>query len=138
MARSALQWLSGVLLLASAANALKFDLPAHSGSESQKKERCIRNFVGQETLVVVTATVDGTKGDGMAVNMHVRCRKYEVEETNMAEEALLTFGANRSAMHWATSTVALEILSASRELLSSHTLTSHLTSASRTCLADVG
>ena len=66
-----LQWLCGLLVLATAVSALKFELMAHTGGESTKKERCIRNFVGQETLVVVTATVDGYKGDGMSVNMHV-------------------------------------------------------------------
>ncbi|KAF5127630.1 Endoplasmic reticulum vesicle protein 25 [Metarhizium anisopliae] len=70
--RSTLQWLCSLLVLVGVANALKFDLIAHTGGESTKKERCIRNFVGQETLVVVTATVDGFKGDGMVVNMHVR------------------------------------------------------------------
>lgn len=68
---STLQWLCSLLLLVGVANALKFDLVAHSGAESHKKERCIRNFVGQDTLVVVKATVDGTKGDGMVVNMAV-------------------------------------------------------------------
>ncbi|PHH81789.1 hypothetical protein CDD83_3480 [Cordyceps sp. RAO-2017] len=70
--RSSLQWLCGLLLLACAASALKFELPSHSGSENVKKEKCIRNFVGQETLVVVTATLDGYKGDGMMVNIHIR------------------------------------------------------------------
>lgn len=70
--RSTLQWLCSLLVLVGVANALKFDLVAHSGGESHKKERCIRNFVGQETLVVVTAKIDGSKGDGMVVNMHVR------------------------------------------------------------------
>ncbi|GJN70890.1 emp24/gp25L/p24 family protein [Purpureocillium lilacinum] len=69
---SPLQWLCSLLLLASAASALKFELPSHGGAENHKKERCIRNFVGQETLVVVTATVDGYKGDGMTVNIHIR------------------------------------------------------------------
>jgi hypothetical protein len=69
--RPLLQWLCSVLLLVSAANALKFDLLGHPGHESQKKERCIRNFVGKDTLVVVTATVGGSKGDGMMVNIHV-------------------------------------------------------------------
>lgn len=50
--------------------ALKFDLAAHTGSSS-KYERCIRNFVAKETLVLVTAIVDGHKGDGQVVNMHV-------------------------------------------------------------------
>lgn len=66
-----LQWLCGLLLLACAASALKFDLAAHSGAESQRRERCIRNFVPRETLVVVTVTSDGTRGDGMMVNVHV-------------------------------------------------------------------
>ncbi|TAQ90879.1 hypothetical protein B7494_g809 [Chlorociboria aeruginascens] len=35
-------------------------------------ERCIMNFVAKDTLVVVTATVDGYKGDGMVVNMHIK------------------------------------------------------------------
>ncbi|KAM4057684.1 emp24/gp25L/p24 family/GOLD domain-containing protein [Hirsutella rhossiliensis] len=67
-----LQWLCGLLLLACAANALKFDLAAHSGAENQRKERCIRNFVPRDTLVVVTVTSDGFKGDGMMVNVHIR------------------------------------------------------------------
>lgn len=52
--------------------ALKFDLAAHPGQSSSKHERCIRNFVGKDTLVLVTAIVDGQKGDGQIVNMHVR------------------------------------------------------------------
>ncbi|KAL7896474.1 emp24/gp25L/p24 family/GOLD domain-containing protein [Trichoderma sp. SZMC 28014] len=71
-ALSPMRWLCGLLLLVSAANALKFDLLAHPGGENLKKERCIRNFVGADTLVVVTSTVDGYKGDGMLVNIHVR------------------------------------------------------------------
>ena len=50
--------------------ALKFDLAAHTG-----RERCIRNFVAKDTLVLVTAIVDGQKGDGQQVNMHV-CLSY--------------------------------------------------------------
>ena len=46
--------------------ALKFDVAAHTG-----RERCIRNFVAKDTLVLVTAIVDGQKGDGQQVNMHV-------------------------------------------------------------------
>lgn len=60
-----------LLLFTTAATALKFDLAAHSGGESAKKERCIRNFVARDTLVVVTAVVGGYKGDGMVVNVHV-------------------------------------------------------------------
>lgn len=50
--------------------ALKFDLAAHTG-HNNKYERCIRNFVSKDTLVLVTAIVDGQKGDGQMVNMHV-------------------------------------------------------------------
>ncbi|RCI08397.1 hypothetical protein L249_8862 [Ophiocordyceps polyrhachis-furcata BCC 54312] len=66
------QLLLGTLVLATAALGLKLELHAHPGSESKKKERCVRNFVGQETLVVVAAKVDGHKGDGMMVNIHIR------------------------------------------------------------------
>ncbi|KOS20082.1 Endoplasmic reticulum vesicle protein 25 [Escovopsis weberi] len=69
---SPLRWLCGLLLLASAAHALKFDLAAHSGPEDHRKEKCIRNFVAKDTLVVVTSTVDGYKGDGMVVNINIR------------------------------------------------------------------
>lgn len=50
--------------------ALKFDLQAHPGPNT-KNARCIRNFVAKDTLVVVTATIGGQKGDGQMVNMHV-------------------------------------------------------------------
>ena len=61
-----------LLLTFTTVSPLKFDLPAHRGHESASKERCIRNFVAKDTLVVVTATVSGTRGDGQLVNMHVR------------------------------------------------------------------
>jgi hypothetical protein len=51
--------------------ALKFDIQAHPGHESASKERCIRNFVAKDQLVVVTATVSGSRGDGQTLNMHV-------------------------------------------------------------------
>lgn len=51
--------------------ALKFDMQAHPGAESAAKERCIRNFVAKDQLVVVTATVSGNRGDGQTLNMHV-------------------------------------------------------------------
>lgn len=54
-------------------SALKFDIQAHTG-HSAKYERCIRNFVPKDTLVLVTAIVDGEKGDGQMVNMHVCCK----------------------------------------------------------------
>jgi len=59
-----LQILRWALFLTSLAQALKFDMDAHPGHESQSKQRCIRNFVAKNTLVVVTATVDGTKVTG--------------------------------------------------------------------------
>lgn len=54
-------------------NALKFDLEAVRG---EPKERCIRNHVGKDVLVVVTAIVDGNRGDGQVVNMHVSNRSF--------------------------------------------------------------
>ncbi len=63
-----------LLLVLPISSALKFDLFAQAG-HSAKNERCIRNFVNKDTLVVVTATVGGSKGDGQVVNMHVRPRE---------------------------------------------------------------
>ena len=51
-------------------NALKFELFAQP--PAYVTQRCIRNFVGADTLVVVTATVSGNKGDGQRVNIDVR------------------------------------------------------------------
>ncbi|XXH03777.1 Succinate dehydrogenase assembly factor 2 mitochondrial [Hypoxylon texense] len=68
--RALLQYICGLVLLIASVNALKFDLQAR-GPNDAKKERCIRNFVAKDTLVVVTATVGGSKGDGMIVNMHI-------------------------------------------------------------------
>jgi hypothetical protein len=58
------------LTLLPLALSLKFDLQAYAGN-SAKHQRCIRNFVSEKTLVVVTATVSGSKGDGQSVNMLV-------------------------------------------------------------------
>lgn len=74
MARcSLLHSLSLLVVLLPLSWALKFDLAAHTGHNA-KYERCIRNFVAKDTLVLVTAIVDGQKGDGQMVNMHVRLR----------------------------------------------------------------
>jgi len=62
--------LCSLLLFLACANALKFDVEAFSQGD-KRGERCIRNFVAKDTLVVVTATVGGSKGDGMVVNMQV-------------------------------------------------------------------
>jgi hypothetical protein len=56
-------------------SALKFDIQAHAG-HGAKTERCIRNFVPKDTLVLVTAIVSGEKGDGQMVNMHVRLQPH--------------------------------------------------------------
>lgn len=69
--RSLLQYVCSIVLFVACAQALKFDLQATSQSHDTRRERCIRNFVAKDTLVVVTATVSGSKGDGMRVNMHV-------------------------------------------------------------------
>ncbi|KXL47519.1 hypothetical protein M433DRAFT_99645 [Acidomyces richmondensis BFW] len=53
-------------------SALKFDIQAHPGHESSRYERCIRNFVARDQLVVVTATVSGSRGDGQTLNMHIK------------------------------------------------------------------
>jgi hypothetical protein len=55
------------LLLATSIQGLKFEL--HAGPQGQ--ERCMRNFVAKDTLVVVTSTVSGSQDDGMAVNIRV-------------------------------------------------------------------
>lgn len=66
MARHSLVFAYLSLALLPFSLALKFDIAAHTG-----RERCIRNFVAKDTLVLVTAIIDGQKGDGQQVNMHV-------------------------------------------------------------------
>ncbi|KAF2840067.1 hypothetical protein M501DRAFT_991111 [Patellaria atrata CBS 101060] len=65
-------FLQCLLLLLPIVAALKFDIQAHPGHESARYERCIRNFVAKEQLVVVTAHVSGYKGDGQTLNLHIR------------------------------------------------------------------
>lgn len=72
--RSLLPFLLSIAALLPLSTSLKFDLQAHTGY-SNKYERCIRNFVAKDTLVLVTAIVSGQKGDGQMVNMHVRLPK---------------------------------------------------------------
>ena len=68
--QSLLYTLYTLFLFLACAEALKFDVEAfHQGDP--RGNRCIRNFVARDTLVVVTAKVDGYKGDGMILNMHV-------------------------------------------------------------------
>jgi hypothetical protein len=61
-----------LLVLLPLAAALKFDLHPVSQHDAAKYERCVRNFVAKEQLVVVTAILDGYRGDGQRVDMHVR------------------------------------------------------------------
>lgn len=68
--------------------ALKFDLAAHTG-HSSRYERCIRNFVAKDTLVLVTATVSGSKGDGQMVNMHVSSQALKNPKWKRALSSLL-------------------------------------------------
>ncbi|KAI8946951.1 emp24/gp25L/p24 family/GOLD-domain-containing protein [Xylaria longipes] len=69
--RGLLQYICGIVLFIASVNALKFELTS-TPQRDGKKERCIRNFVAKDTLVVVTAIVSGSKGDGQMVNMHIR------------------------------------------------------------------
>lgn len=66
-----LRYVCSIVLLLGAVQALKFDLMAQPRHDPSK-DRCIRNFVAKDTLVVVTAIVGGYKGDGQIVNMRVR------------------------------------------------------------------
>lgn len=68
--QSLLYSLYSLLLFFVCVEALKFDVEAFSKGD-KKGQRCIRNFVSKDTLVVVTATIDGYKGDGMTLDMHV-------------------------------------------------------------------
>lgn len=67
---AALLLLLCLLQVVQLSTALKFDLPAVS--QPGKHERCIRNFVSKDQLVVVTAIVDEKGDDSQVVNMHVR------------------------------------------------------------------
>ncbi|KAH8811866.1 emp24/gp25L/p24 family/GOLD-domain-containing protein [Xylogone sp. PMI_703] len=70
-AKSLVFSICSLLLLLVCIDALKFDSEAfHKGDV--KSKRCIRNFVGRDTLVVVTATVGGRKGDGMILDMQIK------------------------------------------------------------------
>ena len=107
--------------------ALKFDLQAHTGHGS-KYERCIRNFVAKDTLVVVTATVSGQKGDGQKVNMHVSNSNSPGSSSSSTD----TFLGNRLKMRLETSTESRKISSANQEWPLHPMQTRHSMSASRT------
>ena len=128
MARSSL--LSTVLLsliVLPLSLALKFDLAAHTGHNS-KYERCIRNFVGKDTLVLVTAIVDGQKGDGQMVNMHVSLLEIYAAATRVADRP----GSIRSRMQWGMNTEGRKISLERQGWLSHLTRMRHLTYALRT------
>lgn len=52
------------LLLATFVQALKFSVDADT-------KRCIRDFVGQETLVIVKTRTNGVQGDGQELSMNI-------------------------------------------------------------------
>lgn len=106
--RSVLHTLCGFLLLLACSEALKFDLQAFP-YRNHKSERCIRNFVSRDTLVVVTATIDGIKGDGMIVNMHVST----IGQLNSFYSMLIL--RCRSKMQWVMSTGSRRMSLARRE-----------------------
>lgn len=61
-----------VLALTPLAAALRFEMQAYPSNDAARNERCIRNFVAKDQLVVVSATVSGYRGDGQTLNMQVR------------------------------------------------------------------
>ncbi|KAF2859178.1 endoplasmic reticulum vesicle protein 25 [Piedraia hortae CBS 480.64] len=61
-----------ILALITLAAGLRFDMQAHTGHETAKMERCVRNWVSKGQLVVVSATVSGRRGDGQKMNMHIK------------------------------------------------------------------
>lgn len=61
-----------LLVILPFASALKFDIHAVQAHDAAKHERCIKNFVAKDQLVVVTSIVSGYRGDGQTLNMHVR------------------------------------------------------------------
>jgi hypothetical protein len=75
-----------LVLLLPLASALKFDLHPVSQHDAAKYERCVRNFVAKEQLVVVTAILDGYRGDGQRVDMHVRRRSPDICDRSEAHD----------------------------------------------------
>ncbi|KAF2874282.1 emp24/gp25L/p24 family/GOLD-domain-containing protein [Massariosphaeria phaeospora] len=61
-----------LLLVFPLASALKFEVHAVPAHDAAKHERCVRNFVAKDQLVVVTTITDGYRGDGQSMNMHIR------------------------------------------------------------------
>ncbi|OLL23993.1 Endoplasmic reticulum vesicle protein 25 [Neolecta irregularis DAH-3] len=67
-----LQVFAGLLLLTSPSIALKFSISSFPESSASSYQKCISNFVSADTLVVVTAIVTGSKGDGQRVNIEIK------------------------------------------------------------------
>ncbi|KAF2792614.1 hypothetical protein K505DRAFT_278542 [Melanomma pulvis-pyrius CBS 109.77] len=61
-----------LLLAIPLTSALKFEIHAVQAHDAARFERCVRNFVAKDQLVVVTAIVSGNRGDGQTLNMHIR------------------------------------------------------------------
>jgi len=116
------------LLLCHFSLALKFDLVAQPG---HGHERCIRNFVNKDTLVVVTAIVSGNRGDGQMVNIHVRVGASCLQPCRYPGRMLTAHGS-RSRMPLATTTAVLRTSLASLGWHLPVWLILPLTSASRT------
>jgi hypothetical protein len=69
--------LQALLFLPLLTEALRLELYAQP--QAYVTQRCIRNFVSADTLVVVTATLSGSKGDGQRVNIDVN--SFELQLT---------------------------------------------------------
>ena len=81
-------------------SALKFDLHAQGNApKSGKWDRCIRNFVSEGTLVVVTTTTDGTKEDNQNVDISVSdtAGNQYGKAKNIAGEHRMAFTAHADA-----------------------------------------
>ncbi|ORY83771.1 emp24/gp25L/p24 family/GOLD-domain-containing protein [Protomyces lactucae-debilis] len=61
--------LLSLLSLVSLSTALKFDLEAQPAGYN--RPRCIKDYVGADTMVVVTAHLSGTQGDGQKVDITI-------------------------------------------------------------------
>lgn len=123
-----LQRLCSWALFLTLVSALKFDIEAfHQGDA--RATRCIRNFVAKDTLVVVTATVDGTKGDGQVLNMHV---SFTLGRFRVCEVWSVADKYDRLKIPWAMTTVDPRMLLESSVWSLLRTQMHRLTSVSKT------
>lgn len=63
--------LVATLFFTAHSNALKFAVPARPAGSGQAFERCIRNFVHKDAMVVVNVKTNGQRGDGQVLNLRV-------------------------------------------------------------------